>query len=112
MMNNLIKCIVIIIFTFLATSGLAQKMSEMVNTELQQVDVANSTVTVNGKRYKYEPNKKESMFRESKLESLTLRSLFKGNTYYFEVQQDFSCKSARSNRPEKVIFISEEKLPE
>lgn len=111
-MNNQIKYIVIIIFTFLATSGLAQKMSEMVNTELQQVDVASATVTINGKRYQYEPNKKVSFYRESDIEPLTLRSLFEGNSYFFEIQQDFSGSSARSNKPEKVVFISEEKLPE
>lgn len=112
MMNNKFKYTVLIVFTLLVAVSSAQTMSELVHTDLQEIDVASSTITLNGQRYKYQPNKKESMFRGSKIEPKSLRSLIKGHEYHFEIQQNFTRMSANANKQATIIFISEEKLPE
>lgn len=112
MISKKIKNTVLIFMTLIFAVSTAQIMTEVVNTELQEVDVSNSSVVINGKRYKYQLNKNESLFNHSDLKPQSLRSLIKGKKYYFELQQNYDGKSTNPNSKAVIIFISEEELPE
>ncbi len=112
MINYKIKYTVLLMFIFLATGSLAMQMSVIETLEIQQVNISNSTVIINGKIYSYSPVKKISKYQESKIQPLSIRSLKLNREYYIEIQQDLNEISANSNDPEIIIFITEEKLPE
>lgn len=111
MKNFLILMICLLPFFVLAESD---KLTYLVETELSDVNIKSATVYFDGKAFKYQPEKENSLYRsDSNAESVPLDELEVGTKYFFEsVYREESTMNGYAEKPVVVVFISHVRPPE
>lgn len=109
---KLSKYIILLILLLSSFMVASQYMSQINRTVLQDVNIGQSTITINGQLYKYTPSKKVSLYRQTAFDALLISDLEVGEQYYFEIKDNIESKEKTNRSRNEVVFISTEKLPE
>ena len=107
-----IKLLLLLLVVATATLSHNGFMSQLINSELDNVDARTSTIIVAGKTYKYKLDVENSsyLFPADAKTSLSLSQLRAGEKYYFEIVS--RGKDMQDNKFNEVIFISNQKPSE